>query len=192
METRSYYLTSNYFYMLLLLKWNLNKRKRVSRHQKWEDYRESHVGEGWRIRTGTLSPGDYFTQQTSSLVSNGDKKCPNREKPWPFQEKISACDKLGEARKVLGDGVGPPQYRCLQQLQGAQHLWVLFIPLLCSLHHWSDSWLYFPISVHSLTTRSDGRTWLPSIDCKYSQWVSLFVTWSPWLALKPTNQFGSL
>lgn len=45
-------------------------------------------------------------RQTSSLISNGDKKCPSREKPWPFQKKSSACGKLGEGRRddLLGKG----------------------------------------------------------------------------------------
>lgn len=34
---------------------------------------------------------------------------------------------------------------------------------------------------------SDGRTWFPSTDCEYSQCVSFFVTWPPWLTLKLTQ-----
>lgn len=45
-------------------------------------------------------------RQTSSLVSSGDKKCPSREKPRPFQKKSSACGKLGDGRRddLLGKG----------------------------------------------------------------------------------------
>lgn len=90
----------------------MNKRKEVSRCQKWKDCRESLVREGWRRRIVTLSIGgrfhttDKLPAQSQMVIRNVPAER-NRDHFRKNHQHVANLEREGGMTYWGRNGVGP-------------------------------------------------------------------------------------